>query len=194
MNIFYLDPDPKACAEMHCDKHVVKMIIEYAQLMSTAHRMIDGDEYTDLSINGRKIKRWRHPELNDVLMKASHVYHPSNVWLRQCNENYQWLYHMWLFLLNEYTYRYGKIHACARLKDVLGNIPKNITIGSFTPPTPAMPDDCKVLGNSLKSYHIYYATKKEHLWSWSGKINSRQRPAWLSDMLKQAKDSCHANV
>ena len=194
MNIFYLDPDPKACAEMHCDKHVVKMIIEYAQLMSTAHRMIDGDEYTDLSINGRKIKRWRHPELDDVLMKASHAHHPSNVWLRQCNENYQWLYHMWLFLLNEYTYRYGKIHACVRFKDVLGSIPKNISIGSFTPPTPAMPDDCKVLGNSLKSYHIYYATKKEHLWSWSGKINSRQRPTWLSDMLKQAKDSCHANV
>ena len=61
---------------MHCDKHVVKMIIEYAQLMSTAHRMIDGDEYTDLSINGRKIKRWRHPELDDVLMKASHAHHP----------------------------------------------------------------------------------------------------------------------
>jgi len=127
-------------------------------------------------------------------MKASHVHHPSNVWLRQCNENYQWLYHMWLFLLNEYTYRYGKIHACARLKDVLGNIPKNISIGSFTPPTPAMPDDCKVLGNSLKSYHIYYATKKEHLWSWSGKINSRQRPTWLSDVLNQVKDQCHAIV
>jgi hypothetical protein len=48
---------------MHCNKHVVKMIIEYAQLMSTAHRMIDGTEYNDLSINGRRIKRWRHPEL-----------------------------------------------------------------------------------------------------------------------------------
>jgi hypothetical protein len=41
--------------------------------MSTAHRMIDGTEYNDLSINGRRIKRWRHPELDDVLMKASHV-------------------------------------------------------------------------------------------------------------------------
>ena len=42
MNIFYLDTSPKTCAEMHCDKHVVKMIIEYAQLMSTAHRLLDG--------------------------------------------------------------------------------------------------------------------------------------------------------
>ena len=46
MNIFYLHKDPEISAKMHCDKHVVKMIIEYAQLMSTAHRILDGDEYT----------------------------------------------------------------------------------------------------------------------------------------------------
>ena len=45
MNIFYLHKDPEISAKMHCDKHVVKMIIEYAQLMSTAHRILDGDEY-----------------------------------------------------------------------------------------------------------------------------------------------------
>ena len=53
MNIFYLDPNPRICAEMHLDKHVVKMIIEYAQLMSTAHRFCDGTEYYDLTANGR---------------------------------------------------------------------------------------------------------------------------------------------
>ena len=58
MNIFYLDRDAKLAAQYHCDKHVVKMIIEYAQLMSTAHRMLDGDEYIDAS-SGRRIKRWR---------------------------------------------------------------------------------------------------------------------------------------
>ena len=57
MNIFYLDNDPKVCAEMHCDKHVVKMIIEYAQLMSTAHRILDGTSYYDLTANGRRILR-----------------------------------------------------------------------------------------------------------------------------------------
>ena len=45
MNIFYLHKDPKTCAEMHLDKHCVKMLIEYAQLMSTAHRVIDGIQY-----------------------------------------------------------------------------------------------------------------------------------------------------
>ena len=62
MNIFYLDRDVRKCAQMHLDKHVVKMIIEYAQLMSTAHRYCDGEEYIDKTANGRKIKRWR---LND---------------------------------------------------------------------------------------------------------------------------------
>ena len=47
MNIFYLDEDPRICAEMHCDKHCVKMILETAQLLCTAHRVLDGDEYSD---------------------------------------------------------------------------------------------------------------------------------------------------
>ena len=47
MNLFYLHNDPVKSAEMHCDKHVVKMIIEYAQMLSTAHRMLDGKQYTD---------------------------------------------------------------------------------------------------------------------------------------------------
>ena len=45
MNIFYLDSNPKKCAEMHHDKHCSKMLVEYAQLMSTAHRVLDGTEY-----------------------------------------------------------------------------------------------------------------------------------------------------
>ena len=82
MNIFYLDRDPKTCAEMHCDKHVVKMIIEYAQLMSTAHRILDGDPYVSQTLGGRRIQRWKHPikKMENTLYKASHVKHPSNLW------------------------------------------------------------------------------------------------------------------
>jgi len=61
MNIFYLDKDPIKAAEMSCDKHVCKMIIESAQMLSTAHRIIDGVEYYGKTSNGRKIKRWTHP-------------------------------------------------------------------------------------------------------------------------------------
>ena len=59
MNIFYLDKDPVKAAEMSCDKHVVKMILESAQMLCTAKRVLDGIEWTDYTKNGRKIKRWR---------------------------------------------------------------------------------------------------------------------------------------
>ena len=112
MNIFYLHPEPRTCAEMHVDKHVVKMIIEYAQLLSTAHRILDGEEYIDAS-SGRRIKRWRLADdaMEQNLYKASHINHPSAVWVRQSNNNYTWLFCLFTELLQEYTYRYGKHHA-----------------------------------------------------------------------------------
>jgi hypothetical protein len=174
MNIFYLDHDPSICAQMHNDKHCVKMIIEYAQLMSTAHRMLDGEEYFGLTANGRKIKRWRHPRFDNELMKASHINHPSNVWLRQSDSNYAWLYRLFLELTKEYTHRYGKIHACERLIPNLRYIPQNIPMGEFTPPTPAMPDDVKVPGDSLASYRNYYINNKTHLANWK----KREVPYW----------------
>jgi hypothetical protein len=180
MNIFYLDKDPKTCAEMHNNKHTIKMIIEYCQLMSTAHRVLDGVEYIDAS-SGRKIKRWRlGDDREQSLMKASHINHPSAIWCRENKENYKWLYRMWLHLLEEYTFRYGKIHACARLKDVLRFPPNKITIGDFTEPTPAMPNDIKIPGNSLASYHNYYNISKRGFASWQGKINSRPTPTWYT--------------
>lgn len=161
---------------MHCDRHVVKMIIEYAQLLSTAHRIRDGQEYYDLTANNRKIKRWRLPDDREQrLMKASHVNHPSNVWARANHLNYKWLYEMWVHLLDEYTYRYGKVHACARLKDDLAKLPEKIPVGlSETEPTPAMPDDCKITNNSLASYHKYYNEKKTRFARWT----KRPAPNW----------------
>ena len=195
MNIFYLDPNPKICAEMHVDKHVCKMVIEYAQLLSTTHRVLDGEMYIGKTVNNRNIKRWRLLDDREArLMKPTMMNHPSAIWLRQSRDNYIWLYNMWCELQKEFTYRYGKIHATARLIPDLARVPDKSPVGKFTEPTPAMPDECKILGNSLKSYHIYYVTKKEHLWSWSGKINGRKQPEWLSDMLKQRKDSTHANL
>ena len=61
MNIFHLDRDPVQSAQWMIDKHVVKMIVESAQLLSTAHRVLDGEEYYDKNKNGHKLKRWLHP-------------------------------------------------------------------------------------------------------------------------------------
>lgn len=183
MNIFYLDNDPVKCAQMHVDKHVCKMVIEYAQLLSTTHRVLDGEEYRRLSANNRSIKAWRLPDgREERLMKPTMMNHPSAIWLRQSDKNYLWLYNMWCELLKEFTYRYGKTHACARLIPDLAVLPTNIPDKPFTGPIPAMPDECKVPGNSLQSYHNYYNMNKQHLWSWKGKINSRPVPKWLINM------------
>jgi hypothetical protein len=179
MNIFYLSSNPKACAEMHCDKHVVKMIIEYAQLMSTAHRILDGEEYIDTTANGRKIKRWRMKDekFENGLMKASHVNHPSGVWVRQSKQNYMWLNRMWNYLLLEYTHRYNKRHACSKYMEVLYIWPENIPDVPFTEPPPAMPDYCKVPSDSISSYHKYYINEKIRFAKWK----NREVPLWFRE-------------
>lgn len=176
MNIFYLDKEPNICAEYHCDKHVVKMIIEYAQLMSTAHRLLDGAQYIDNS-SGRKIKRWKlNDDRENILYKASHINHPSAIWTRQSQETYSWLYNLWTNCLNEYTHRYGKTHACEKLRFALNNSPYNISNNGWSEPPQAMPDDCKMSGNSVVAYRQYYIKKKNHFAKWT----KREIPSWYT--------------
>ena len=191
MNIFYLDNDPVKCAEMHVDKHCIKMILEYAQLLSTAHRIIDGTQSVGLSKTGRKQVRYVLPDERELqLYSATHINHPSAIWCRANLENYLWLHSLLVACCKEYTYRYGKVHKCQEtgLVDALQKSPNNIPVGEFTQPTPAMPDECKVPGDALQSYRNYYVMNKGHLWSWKGKINSRERPRWMSNM---AMDKLH---
>jgi hypothetical protein len=178
MNIFYLDHDVKKCAEMHNDKHVVKMILEYAQLLSTAHRVLDGTIVVGLSKTGRKQSRYVLSDNRESLLySATHLNHPSAVWVRQSKENYIWLANMLLALCEEYTYRYGKTHKVERdglCFVLLKNIPNNIANRDFTQPTPAMPDEVKISGDSIKSYRNYYINNKTHLANWK----KRTTPEW----------------
>ena len=115
MNIFYLHEDTKECAKQHLDKHVVKMILEYAQLLSTAHRFLDGIQVVGLSKSGRKQTRYELSDNRDgILYSATHINHPSAIWVRKSKENYIWLSNMLLALCGEYTYRYGKTHKVER--------------------------------------------------------------------------------
>jgi hypothetical protein len=188
MNIFYLDRNPQKCAEMHVDKHCVKMILEYAQLLSTAHRVLDGVLTVGLSESGRKRTQYiLDSELEQVLYSATHNNHPSAVWCRASSANYMWLAELLEECCKEYSYRYGKVHKVERdglMQTLKNNFPKNISDKPFTEPTPAMPDECKVPGDSIKSYQNYYLMNKGHLWSWKGKINSRTMPVWLDIMCK----------
>ena len=177
MNIFYLDHDTQKCAKMHVDKHCVKMILEYAQLLSTAHRVLDGKETIGKTKTGRNVKRWvLSDERNDTLYSATHVNHPSAVWVRASLENYQWLYNMFKDLIQEYHYRYGKLHKCAFLLPDLQYPPSKIPVVPFTQPTPAMPEDYKVEGDSIKSYHNYYNGDKQRMFSWK----NRETPEWIA--------------
>jgi hypothetical protein len=176
MNIFYLDNDTKKCAEMHVDKHCVKMILEYAQLLSTAHRYLDGILTVGLSESGRKRKQYILSDKREqVLYSATHINHPSAIWVRQSDKNYSWLFEMFQSLLEEYTYRYGKNHACEKLVWTLEVRPNNIPRGHFTEPTPAMPDHYKVAGDSIKSYKNYYLGDKTRMFSWK----KRETPSWI---------------
>lgn len=181
MNIFYLHQNPKTCAQMHVDKHCVKMILEYAQLLSTAHRFLDGSESIVLSDSGRKKKSWILPDFRDaVLYSATHINHPSAIWARRGTDNYMHLWHMFRELCAEYTYRYGKTHKCESLMDVLSNVPNNIGKECFTEPTPAMPDYCKVPGDSIASYRNYYIHEKARMASWK----NRPVPDWYNENMK----------
>lgn len=181
MNIFYLDHDVRKCAEMHNDKHVVKMILEYAQLLSTAHRVLDGIVESGLSKTGRKKTIYRLPDGRDnILYGATHVNHPSAVWVRDSAFNYLWLHRLLQALCKEYTYRYGKVHKVERdgLMEALTKLPNNIDRSYvFTEPTPAMPDDVKIKGDSISSYRNYYIKNKTHLAKWK----NRSVPQWYAE-------------
>ena len=141
------------------------MVIEYAQLMSTAHRVLDGDLYEDRTAANRRIKRWRHPNntMESTLYKASHINHPDGIWTRNSDANYRYLYNLWSRLCEEYTHRYGREHLTeTKLKNLLLHPPKNIEHASTADihglPL-AMPDDVK--GRSVvKSYRRYYKKYK----------------------------------
>ena len=176
MNIFYLDKDPIIAAQMQCDKHVVKMIVETAQLLSTAHRVLDGEEYIDAS-SGRRIRRWRLPlsSLEKVIYKATHVHHPSAVWARTSRQNYIWLYKHLIGLCREYTLRYGKTHLThSKLKKLLRNVPHNAPDYGKTRMPQAMPDYCK-RSSSVEAYRTYYKNEKYKLLQYT----NREPPVWL---------------
>ena len=178
LNIFYISDDPTQAAQWMVDKHVVKMILESAQLLSTAHRLLDGRVTAGKSKLGRNVKRYilddgREP----VLYSATHVNHPSAVWARTSVENYLWLADHFSALMDEYNYRYNKEHKCrGELSYMLMSPPHNLREYDMTEMPCAMPDEYKVPGDSVESYRNYYRVGKSHMHSWK----NRQTPEWIS--------------
>jgi len=157
MNIFYLHESPTTAAEYMCDKHVVKMILESAQLLCTAHHVCPSDA-----------------ERPEKFYKKTHINHPCAIWARSCTGNYRWLCDHAQSLLNEYTYRYGKQHATTSvIRWCKANDP-DIPESEPTEIAQCMPDEYKA-DDPVVAYRNYYNQAKSHLHSWK----KREVPHWI---------------
>jgi len=143
MNIFYLDKCPVKAAQVQYNKHVVKMILESAQMLCTAHHCY-GDKY----------------QVENVPYKQAHLNHPSTVWTRRSKSTYMWLYNHMIALGDEYKKRYGKTHlSITKCKDFLAVPPRHIQGDDWCQPPQAMPDEYKDKC-SIKAYWNYYIGEK----------------------------------
>ena len=133
---------PRIAAQYHCDKHVVKMIIESAQLLYTAHWV--------LSPSG----------VPEFAYKKCHVNHPSGIWVRESIENYEWLCELAIELCAEFRYRYGKVHGTQKhIEWLIRNPPFHIPAVHMTPLRLAMPDEYKC-DDPVKAYRTFYIESK----------------------------------
>ena len=155
MNIFLLDTDTRKCAQYHCDKHVVKMILETAQLLCGVHHMTD--QVTD-----------------QVPYKLSHKNHPCAIWSRESLSNYLYLCDLGLELCKEYTYRYGKRHKSQDVIEWCVTNKPNICDKEVTEPARAMPNEYKV-DSVVESYRNYYIGEKSKIAVWK----NRDIPEWF---------------
>ena len=164
MNIFMVDEDPAIAAKCLGDKHVVKMILESAQLLSTAHRVLDGDNTGHLS------------DLREGFMyKKTHENHPCAKWVRESISNYLWLVDHLHALLMEYEHRYNKKHKVLELFYYLQSPPQNLEKWEFTPAPSCMPEAVKISKKTVDNYRNYYIISKSHLHKWT----NREKPEWI---------------
>jgi hypothetical protein len=181
LNIFYLSKNPTQAAQWMVDRHCVKMILESAQLLSTAHRVIDGIEAEEIRINvetgkSRKVKMWILPdERQDKIYSATHINHPSAIWIRQSIENYNWLVDHFHALMDEYTFRYGKVHKSKEMSSWISSPPYNLKIWEATPIICAMDEKYIISNDPVENYQNYYINGKSHLFKWT----KRDKPSWI---------------
>ena len=144
MNIFVVDEDPQQAARDLCDKHVVKMPLESAQMLCTV--------LMELGVLG-------------VPYQPSHRNHPCTRWAATTRSNFDWLVTHGRALCNEYTKRYGRRHKsedviewCAQHRDELPD-------GPLTPHAQAMPDTFRST-SAVLAYRTYYREAKAGIVTW----------------------------
>ena len=179
MNIFVLDKDPREAARMLCDKHVPKMIVESGQMLSTAHRMLDGTPIKRPSKSGKTIQTYYtfDDERDNLYYLAVHKYHPCTTWTMHSKANYEWHYEHFHEMALEYQYRRnGKMHETFRkIGILLVKPPLNIKDRGLTEFAQAMSHypQCKD-PDPVTAYRNYYHQAKPFAkWEWK-----RKAPDW----------------
>ena len=157
MNIFYLDKCPDKAAKLQYNKHVVKMILESAQMLCTAHHCFGSV--------------WQK---ENVPYKQAHLNHPSTIWTRRSANNYEWLYHHFVALSKEYTKRYGKEHlSYTKCKDKVNLLPGGLAWSGLTEMPQCMPDEYKD-ECSIQAYWNYYIGEKHSVANKNEKIYEKR--------------------
>lgn len=161
MNIFFLSTSTRRCARWHCDKHVVKMILEYTQILYTSNHVNGGTATVMesapicLSTGARGYK-----------LHAKN--HPSVLWASESLAHYMWLLSLALDLVQEHSFRFSPkaIHAChPHLVWLRAHPPPGLfshLLWKRDPP-PAMPEEYRVNSRSIDCYRAYYNGGKRGL-------------------------------
>ena len=177
MNIFYLDKDIDRCAEAHIDKHVTKMILEHAQLLCTALWIDDSIGCYPEKLPQDKLKELKDFEKSSPLPKTIRYKpfapnHPSNIWVRESTENFEYLWLLTEALNTEAMWRGFNSH---KSWEVVKNLPlpKNMPKIGFTQPAQAMPDNYRN-PDSITAYRTYYLNDKAEI----AHYTRRLPPSW----------------
>jgi hypothetical protein len=147
--------NPQKAAEWHCDKHVVKMLLESTQLLWTAHHVAANGQL-ELGDDAPMTKDGRRG------YRPTHKNHPCAIWTRASTANYRWLCQLAAALATEYHYRYpaAREHACeAHVAWLTTHVPP-IPDGPLTWPALAMPDEYKISQNPTVCYRAFYVGSK----------------------------------
>ncbi len=192
MNIFVLDRDPQVAALHHCNKHVVKMIIETGQMLSTAHWVLWLEELGKTRDDFKLVRdmqsylRENVPKDKQPEWKMTHQNHPCSVWVRETVANYFWTVRLMRSLLDQYTKRYKKRHKSEwNYKWLLKNVPPGIHDGYLSPHPVCMREDYKIYDEDgrisvVKSYKNYYILDKSRFAKWEPRAET---PKWYKEML-----------
>lgn len=169
MNIFFLSANPRRCARWHCDKHVVKMILESTQILYTALHVNGGTAIIEESAPICKSTGKRG-------YKKHAAKHPSVLWASASLPHYLWLCRMALCLVDEHMFRFKpkERHSCEEHLLWLQKTPPpglSSKLKWLSDPTPAMPEEYKIYGSIVACYWAYYAGSKQErgLLKWTGR-------------------------